>query len=379
MNIITALGNEENCKKIKNKINSNIIGTDIQYKEAVVEILEKNDKIDLLILSSILPGELNIYEFINIIKYKKPNLEIIIILEKEDEKLNEFIVSKGITNIYYNNKITFDEIILKISEIENKNKINNKIEELEKIVMEKNNRKIIKKEKNIKDKIKEKINKMNNKKNIVKNKKIISIIGAPKVGKTIFILILSLIKSKKILIVECNNKKNDIQVIIGKKRKENDSMIKWKKNIDILFVLKKKENNEEYLKIEDKILKESNEYDYIFFDIEDIEKNKKILIESNQIILLLESNLLGIKETREILLELMRTTNNRKDNIKIIYNKHTSTSIKREILNMMFIDFKIIGKIQYDKNYNIFINSNTKFVAPKIKKQYEKIKDGLML
>ena len=75
----------------------------------------------------------------------------------------------------------------------------------------------------------------------------------------------------------------------------------------------------------------------------------------------------------------MRTTNNRKDNIKIIYNKHTSTSIKREILNMMFIDFKIIGKIQYDKNYNIFINSNTKFVATKIKKQYEKIKDGLML
>ena len=80
-----------------------------------------------------------------------------------------------------------------------------------------------------------------------------------KLEKQFLILILSLIiKSKKILIVECNNKKNDIQVIIGKKRKENDSMIKWKKNIDILFVLKKKENNEEYLKIEDKILKETN-------------------------------------------------------------------------------------------------------------------------
>ena len=37
--------------------------------------------IKLLILSSLLPGELGLYEFINIIRYKNPKLEIIIILK----------------------------------------------------------------------------------------------------------------------------------------------------------------------------------------------------------------------------------------------------------------------------------------------------------
>ena len=41
MEIITALGNEKNARKIKENTTSNIIGTDIQYKEAVIEILEK--------------------------------------------------------------------------------------------------------------------------------------------------------------------------------------------------------------------------------------------------------------------------------------------------------------------------------------------------
>ena len=141
MNIITALGNEEINKKIQQNTDFKIIGTDIQYQEAVIEIIEKNQEIELLILSSILPGELKIQEFINIIKYKKPNIEIIIILEKEDEKLKEFIIAKGINNIYYNNKISLEEIIQKIYEIKNKNKINNKINELEKIIL-KNNKKM---------------------------------------------------------------------------------------------------------------------------------------------------------------------------------------------------------------------------------------------
>lgn len=157
MNVITAIGNEKINKKIKEYSKINIIGTDIQYQEAVIEILEKNKEINLLILSSILPGELNIYEFINLLKYKNPEIEIIIILEKENEKLKEFIISKGINNIYYNNKITFEEIIQKIYEIENKNKINNKINELEKIITEKNkNNNIIK--------IKNKIRNLKNKK-----------------------------------------------------------------------------------------------------------------------------------------------------------------------------------------------------------------------
>ena len=144
MEIITALGNETMANKIRDQCQDIIFNSDIQYQEAVIDVLEKNSKIDLLILSSIIPGELNIYEFINLIKYKNPNLEIIIILEKENNKLINFLVTKGINKIYYNNKNNINEIIQKINEINNKKIIDNKINKLEKIILEKNNNNLYK-------------------------------------------------------------------------------------------------------------------------------------------------------------------------------------------------------------------------------------------
>ena len=84
MKIVTALVNEKINKKIQENKNLEVIGKDIQYQEALIEILEKNN-IDLLILNSSLPGEMNLYELINIIKYKFPKIEIYIFLEKNNE------------------------------------------------------------------------------------------------------------------------------------------------------------------------------------------------------------------------------------------------------------------------------------------------------
>ena len=282
MNIITALGNEEFNNKLKENKKIQIIGKDLQYQEAVIEILEENSATDLLILSSILPGELSIKEFINIIKYKNPKIEIIIILEKEDTELKDFIISKGIDNIYYNNKITYQEIINKINEIENKNIINNKINKLEEKILEKN--KIINIKKIIK-KIKNKINIKKTKKNKKNNSKIISIIGAEKIGKTIFSLIFSLnIKNKKILIIDFNSEKNNMKIIIGKKVK--NEKIKWKNNIDILFL----KNNEKIIE-KNKINNYLNKYDYIIVDIGNVCVARSILAISQEVILLVEANL----------------------------------------------------------------------------------------
>lgn len=385
MEIITALGNEKTAQKIRNSLYKEITNPDIQYQEAVIEILEKRKEIKLLILNSILPGELNIFEFINIIKYKNPNLEIIIILEEKNTKTEQFLISKGINNIYYNNKISFQEIINKIYEINNKNIINNKIENLEKLILENNKNKIIY---IIKNKIKKIKNKIINKKikNNKNNSKIISIIGAPKVGKSIFIILLSLIiKNKKILILDFNFEKNNTEKIIGRKKIKNNKIknnkIIWKKNIEFIFF--SKNNFQELIcenakKLEIFIKEQSMNYDYIFIDAGDIKAKEQILKKSETIIVLVEANLLGISETQEILEKLVNTYNYQKDNIKVVFNKHNKESINPIFLKIMFSDFDIIGKIYYDNFYNKLINNNINFVSKKIKNNYIKITNKLI-
>ena len=215
---ITALGNEEINKQLKKELE--IIGKDIQYQEAVLDVLENNENIEFLVLSSIIPGQFNIYEFINLIIFKNSKIKIIIFLEKRDKELENFLISKGINNIYYNNEITIQEIINNIKQ--NKN-INYEIKKTNKtkIIKNKLNKKfikLIKKEKNI------------------KNKKIITIIGAPKIGKTIFSIIFCLInKNKKILLINLEENKNTLKIILGKNFKETDNNIIKKKIILIFY------------------------------------------------------------------------------------------------------------------------------------------------
>lgn len=379
MKIITALGNENFNKKLKEKYLKNVYGNDIQYQEAVIEIIEKNQDIDLLILSSILPGELNIYEFINLLKYKNSKMEIIIILEKRNVKIEEFIIAKGINNIYYNNSTNLNQIIEKINELENnenyKEKILNKIIEKNKINYLINN--LIKK-------IIIKINKIlqnKNKKNNKKNNKIISIIGPPKIGKTIFSLFLSLnIKNKKILLIDLNIEKNNIIKIIENKEKnkkfDKEDFFSWKKNIDIMIINKEKSyqiNSEEETFLSKQFDNLKKNYDYIIIDFGDIKDNVQLLKKIDINIILVEANLLGIDDVRKILYNLAIKQKVQKDNIKIVFNKHSITSISDRILNKIFMDFEIFGYVHYDKYYNLFVNKKTEILTNRIKKEYLKI------
>ena len=63
MKIITALDNPKIIKKLKNE-NYELIGKDIQYREAIIEIVEKIKNIDLIIINEKIPGEINIRDLI---------------------------------------------------------------------------------------------------------------------------------------------------------------------------------------------------------------------------------------------------------------------------------------------------------------------------
>jgi len=389
MNIITALKNPNINKKIKEKTSFNIIGNDIQYQEGIIEMLGKNGEIDLIIISELLPGEYSFRDLINKIKQINNKIDIIPILKEKNEEINNYLISKGIFNVFFNNELTIEELIKIINEKNNIKKeieINEEIKKLKKIILEKNNKKI---KNNLLKYLKNKTKKINNIKN---NKKIISVIGTGGVGKSSFCTIFAkLIKNKKILIIDFDILNSSINSIFGtkkypKKFKENNAkigldklIIKVDKNINILCATKflvdenykktKEEFSNELNKLKDK-------YDLIIIDNSSecfFEYTKEILKKSDLILFLVEPNLIELKKSKNLLNIYINKWKIKKEKINIIFNKININSIDNKILKTLFSDFNILGKIKININYNLIINKSFKFINKKIKNDYLKI------
>ena len=392
MKIITALENPKTNEKLKKETEFEIIGNDIQYQEGVIEILEKNKEINLIIISELLPGQIGFKKIIEKIKLINKEIAIISILKDENEELKNYLISKGVFNIFYNNKITINELIKTINNIFNlkkENEINEEIKNLKKIILENNkpNKKIL----NIKNKylkIKNKIlNKFNSKNKIkLKNNKnkIISIVGTNGIGKSIFSSLLAkLIINKKILLIDFDIFNQSINSIFNiKKTNKNNSnslILKTNKNIDLLcavdflfdenFRVEKnriKKLLEEYLKKYDLIIIDTTSE--CFFDY-----TKEILEKSDLIIFLAGGNLTELKKSKNLLDIYINKWKINKEKINIIFNKEDKNSIDNKILKTLFSDFNILEKIKLNNKFDLIINNNLKIIDKKIKNKLKKI------
>lgn len=201
MKIITAIGNPEINEELNKDNFYKVIGVDIQYQDGVFEILEQNNNINYLILNLNIFGELNEFNFIEKIIEKNHNLNLIIILEKENEKIINFLKLKSINNILLKNKNNLIEIN---NIIKNKKEIN--------LINQKNK---LNKNNLIKNKIN--YNKLNKK---IKNKYYF-IFGNKNINKNKLIILFLKLINKKILIIEFinifNNKEIEKTIKINKK------------------------------------------------------------------------------------------------------------------------------------------------------------------
>ena len=134
--IITAINNPKLNEELKKQNNFEIVCKDIQYKEAILEILEENKKIDIIIISEQILGEINFENLIKKIKLINEKIKIIFILENKNNNLEKILIKNNINEIYYNNEINLFELI----KIINKKEINmeEEIIKLKKIIEEKN-------------------------------------------------------------------------------------------------------------------------------------------------------------------------------------------------------------------------------------------------
>ena len=313
MNVIVAINNEKIFKEIKKQNNINIISNDIQYKEGIIEILEKNKDVQHIIINENLFGQIKIEKLINKIKNINNKINIVIILNIRDLNKEKYLLENKIKYIYSEN-LTAEKIL--------------------EIIFNKN--------------------------------KIIAITGTEGCGKTITTMILSelLIENKKnkLLIIDDNIKNNSITKIYNiKNKKENSENNKIKNNKIIkiknnLYLLNIKNLLINYKKNKIKIIREinkiKNNYKYILIDMQNINSYKiyEEIIDEN--ILIINSNILEINKIKNFIL-------NKKIYIKLILNNYNENSISDEILKNIFKNkIKIIGKIKNNKNYNLIINNN---------------------
>lgn len=163
--IITAIGNRNLNERLRVENNIQVIGTDIQYKEGIFEILEKDNNIDFLILSEKITDELNIIKLIEKIKLINKDIKIILILENKKEELENNLIEKEIHKIIYHNQIEIKDLIYFINKEENNKEneeLKKEIDNLKKLIIE--NKQINNEKENEQNQIKNKL-----KKNLSKN------------------------------------------------------------------------------------------------------------------------------------------------------------------------------------------------------------------
>ncbi len=378
--VITAIGNEILNKKLKKESDFEVIIEDIQYKEGIIEYLEKDNNIDILIISELLPGNIELKELIEKIKNINSNIEIIVFLENKNTELENYLYAKGIYNIFYNNQVEIEEII-KI--INNKNiEINNELKEIKQMLLEKqknkkNNKKVI---------LNKLINVFNKKQKYdLKEEKIISVTGTSGVGKSIFTINLanSLSNSKnKILIIDFDILNNSLHTILGIKKYSKKIQNKIKNNnllkeikieeliikinskidlvsgINLLFDSKYKISSE---KVKNILSKLKEKYEIIIIDTSSecfFDYTKEIIKNSNLNIFILEANLLEIKKAKNLLNIYINNWEIPQENINILFNKYNENSIDISILKKIFSGFNILGKLSFNPQYNLIINKN---------------------
>lgn len=376
INILTAILNENINYKLKEYEKINIKYDDIQYEEGLIEILENDSNIDILILNSIFYKNIiskNLMKLINketiiiLIKLKEEVYEYkenVIQIENrnEDEMINEII------NIISNK---FEVEINKVSSInylkEENEKIKNELEMLKKIIEQKKEKKLFEKIKDFK-KSKE-IKEGNINKKSIKKGNIILFTGVPKTGKTVISSVVAenLSKDNKVLLIDVNFKEKDLITLFNKKKfneKEDENiLIKINDNLDLLSdldIVIKDFRTDISSKLDILLNQLLYKYDYLIIDFNLENENfifEYILNKADKIFILIEGDLLNLKESKKAFEKITNVIN--KKLIQIIINKNNSRFIEKEVIENI-LNVKISMLIDYSKKFIKFINTNGK-------------------
>ena len=336
LRIALAINDNKIYETLKKQKDIELVCKEILYKEAILELLEENKKIDIIIIYENLLGEISLINLLKKIKEINKLIKIIVVLEKENIETEEKIRKLKIKNIYYRNNINYKNIIkiiynisnfkFKNTQQENKpyknNKLNNKynFNQIISFVI---------------------YNNLNNKKNnilIAKN------ISKKNKNKKIAIVNFKEIKNYKL---KNNTNKRNYEI---KKSEINKKIKLIKINLFLINYLNKNKIENIFYNII-KSLKLENEI--IIFQVNknlNYKIKKEIFSLSEKIFILTGSNFEELKRTKYILDEYNNRLKLENSEEKITLTLVNKNHINKEIVEECFKNYKVINLREIRRN-----------------------------
>lgn len=342
--ILTAIGNPMLNNKLKEGEDFELLSEDIQTDNELLEILER-EEVDVLFLCSSVIKNFSVEQFIEMIKRMHENILIIFFKNADIPSSVEEDDNLKIYNTLDLDLKIFEKILQK--------------------AMKKNIRKL--------------------------TCKTIAISGASGVGKSTFSTFLAKnVENEKMktLLMDFDLDENQVRTLLKiKKQPKYDGnvrnmVVKVNKNLDVLCHLDsvfQARNEVDFFKMQEMLNSFKEEYNLIIIDTSarvENEYTKRVFYNSDEIIFLMEPNILGVKKAKNILEVFENDWKIPSSKIKLILNKTNIYQISDSIIEELFPDIKILGKMRYLDSYNLMINKNID--KKEIKKEYYKIYKKIM-
>ncbi len=388
--IVTAMGNPTLNNELKKYAKYDVIGDDLFYQDAVIDLLEQ-ESVDILTLSGLLQGQWELNEFIE--KIEKTNFvgRIIIIMSELDSDIKCELLEKGIHDIFLDDTVEVQDILNAIDRDEPIRKR-----------LEKENLKLCEKPTNI----------YNPEEKVVvlkecQRQEIIVISGVNGAGKSTIAFNLSTRLAKrsnaKVLVIDFDTLAGNIDELfdinkvpqnielnidIDKKCGLNyaadlieknrfdanvfDEIVIHENGLDILTGNTSLYYCQEVLneQIYERILECAKEkYDFIILDTSSnifLDSTRWCMQKATKIFFVMENNYLNIKKAIQLLDVSVNTWGVLKEKIDIIINKENTFGLENDLMEKILEKYKIIGNIKLKEENNEMsydkILENIKFV-----------------
>ncbi len=369
--IITAMGNPTLNQELKRYAEFDVVGDDLFYQEAVIDLLQST-QVDVVTLSSILQGQWELFEFIDRIQKMNAMVRLIIIMDELDSDVKCGLLERGIQDIFLDDKVEIKDIIEAI--------------EREEPLMRRLDKSKITVRENSEDVYDAQVLPQTPSK-MVQKQEIIAIFGTNGSGKTTMTYQLSkTLASKtdsKILVIDFDTLQGNLEELFGvSKVPENielqidldkrcginyaadlirknrfdtnvfDEIVVHTDSVDLLTGNTSLYFCQEVLNetIYEQILTSAKEkYDFIFFDMSSnifLDSTKWCLEKATKVFFVLENDYLNVQKANHLLDVIVKLWGVWKEKISLVMNQERSDLLDSDVIQKIFEEYPLIGKVK---------------------------------